>query len=118
VEGVFVRRISQLLFLVFYVASSYAISQERVGLIVSELQRSSSKIDGTHLDAARGQSHDTFPTYRQAKPKAASDAYFGPMELVHLLPHQSERSFHAQTFPLKSLRGIELLLSRAPPPCV
>ena len=109
------RRILRLLFLVFYVASSYAVSQERVGLIVSEVQRSSSREDGTQLDTDYSQPANAFPMYRQAKPKAGSDAYFGPVESVHFLAHESERSFHTQTSPLKSLRTIEQLLSRAPP---
>ena len=112
------RRISQLLFLVFYVASSYAISQERVSQVVSDLQRSSSREDGAELDTDHNPSVHGFPIYRQAKPKAGCDAYFGPVESVHLLPHESDRSFHAQTSSLKSLRSIERLLSRAPPSLV
>ena len=112
------RRILQLLFLVFYVASSYAVSQERVRQVVSELQRSSSTEDGTLLDTGHNQSVNAFPIYRQAKPKAGCDAYFGPVESVHFLPHEAERSFHAQTASLKPLRSIELLLSRAPPSLV
>jgi hypothetical protein len=109
------HKIVQLVFLVFYLASSYAVSQERVVLVVSELQHASSRSAGVQLASCQNQITKGFPAFGQAKPKAACDAYFGPSELIHFLAHQFDRSFHTQTSPLKSLNSIERLLSRAPP---
>src|SRR5687767_247648 len=109
------HRIMPLLFLVFYFASTCAISQERVRLIVGEIQQSASGDAGVQLDDGRNQIRNGFPSFRQAKPKAASDVYFGPSESIHLLPHKSDGAFHTQASSLKSLHSIERLLSRAPP---
>jgi hypothetical protein len=109
------RRVLQFLFLVFYFASSYAISQERTALIVSELQHSSSRESATQLDAGCKQLHNSFPNFRQAKPKAGGDTSFAGAALVAFLPELCEQSFHLQIFPLKSRTTIERIPSRAPP---
>jgi hypothetical protein len=109
------RKIVQVLFLVFYFASSYAISQEHVRLVVSELQDSASRNAEVQIDSCSNLIAYGFPAFRQAKPKTACDTYFGPRELIHFLPHQSEWTFHTCTSSLKSLASIERLLSRAPP---
>jgi hypothetical protein len=114
-KGFWMHKIVQLAFLVFYLASSYAVSQERIALAVSELQHASSRNAGVQIGTCDNQNINSFPAYRQAKPKAACDAYFGPGELLHLLPHGSERSFRIQPSSLKSLSSFERVLSRAPP---
>lgn len=105
----------RLLFLLFYVASSYAITQERTALIVEKFQRSSSRDDGTQVKKGCKSLFDGFPKYRQAKPKASFDLYFHHTEAVHLLPHVSDRSFELQTISLKSLFSLASILFRAPP---
>ena len=109
------RRIFYLLFLVFYVASSYAISQERVRLIVSELQHSASHADQLQLDNGCEQVRNGFPNFQRAKPKTISILCFG-LEPLLQQPRVSEVSFHLHpTTSFKSLYRGESVLSRAPP---
>jgi hypothetical protein len=110
------RRIVILLFLVFYFASSYAISQERIRLIVSEVQHSTSLGGQMQVDDGSNQLPDAFPNYRQAKPKTTCVLDFGLTPQPDLPPRVSERSFdiHSTTSFASLYRG-ENVLSRAPP---
>ena len=79
------RRLSYLLFLLFYFASSYAISQERTRLIVSELQHSASHADQPQFDNGCEQVRNSYPNYQRAKPKTISIPCFGLAPLLHQL---------------------------------
>ena len=103
------------LFLLFYVASSYAITQERTSLQVDQVQHSPSRTDQNQIDEDCEHRADGYPSYRQAKPKPGWDLYFWRVESVLPLPHVSEPSFHLQTLSFKSLHSLETVLSRAPP---
>ena len=109
------RQAFQLLFLAFYVTSSYAVTQERTALEADQVGHSSSKTDQILIDEAHKHPVDGYPNYRQAKPKAGADFFFWRVESVHLLPHVSEHVFHAQTYSFKSLDTLETVLLRAPP---
>ena len=109
------RRAFQFLFLLFYVGSSYAVTQERTVLEADQVQHSASKSDQTLIDESCKHPADGYPSYRQAKPKAGSDFYFSRVESIHLLPHVSEQAFHPQTYSHKSLNTLETVLLRAPP---
>jgi hypothetical protein len=104
------------LFLLFYVASSYAISQERVRLIVGDVQHSPTHLGELQIEEDHGQTQDNFPNYRQAKPKTICIAGVGPAPRLVFIPPVSDRSFniHSGTS-LKTLYRGESVLSRAPP---
>ena len=46
------RAVWQLLFLIFYAASSYAVSQERTAFIVEEFYRSASGVGQSQIDGS------------------------------------------------------------------
>ncbi len=108
------RRTFHLLFLVFYVASSYAISQERIRLIVSELEHSSSHDVQTQVDTGCKQLRNGFPNYQRAKPKTICSLCFGENQPV-CLSELSEPFFQRQTDPYVLHSDRESVLSRAPP---
>jgi len=114
-EAFELKRIFLLLFLLFYVASSYAISQERVRLIVSEIQHSSGHDDGSQVDAGCKKLRNGFPNYQRAKPKTICVLYVGQNLSLQLVRHVSDRSFHPHTLSFKSLDSSKSVLSRAPP---
>jgi hypothetical protein len=109
------RRIAQFLFLLFYVASSYATNQERIRLIVSELYHSSSRDGQSQIDADWSRLDGSFPNYREAKPKAIGALKVVRDQNLDFLPQVSHRVFHIQGHSLKSLFSIECILDRAPP---
>ena len=108
------HRISYFAFLLFYVASTDAISGERVVMIVSGLQQSPPTGDRTRLDAGK-QLPQGFPNYREAKPRGGAGLPFGRTKSVHTPPNLNERCIHPQTHPLKALFSLESVLLRAPP---
>jgi hypothetical protein len=103
------------LFLLFYVASSYAITQERISLAVEAVQASSSRDNKSQVDEKPDQAAKGFPNYRQAKPKTGSDLYLIDTEAVSHLPRVSTTSFEPQSVSFKSLFSLESILDRAPP---
>jgi hypothetical protein len=108
------RCVFQVLFLVFYSASSYAIGQERVYLVANELQHFVLRPDGLQFDDGCNQLRNGFPNFRQAKPETICILYFGFLQSF-ALPSLEVREFHAQSHALKSRDTIERILSRAPP---
>jgi hypothetical protein len=109
------RRLAYLFFLFFYVACTYAISQERVRLIVTELHHSAAHANEQQLDTGCEQLRNGFPNFQRAKPKTISILCFGLEPLLHQ-PRTSERSFHFHsTTSFKSPYRRESVLSRAPP---
>jgi hypothetical protein len=110
-----VRKLTRLAFLLFYVASSYAVGQERTRIIVRELEHSSSREDRADIDSGCERLVDSFPKYRQAKLRANSDLFFGSVGPIDLQRGLSEHSFAPQVHSLKSVESFEDALSRAPP---
>lgn len=109
------RRVLHFLVILYYVASSYAVSQERTSLIVSELHHSSSRQAQTQIDTGCTQLHAGLPNYRHAKPKSICALEFAPVEKTYFLPQVSSRVFQFQSHSLKSLYSIESILYRGPP---
>ncbi len=109
------RRVLQILFLLFYVASTYAIGQERTSLIVSELQHSGSREGQSQVGDGCRQLDPSRPIYRQAKPRTICAFEVGRGLNVRFLPHVSGRAIPLQLHSLKSLCSIERILDRAPP---
>jgi hypothetical protein len=105
----------QILFLIFYVASSYAISQERTSLVVSDIQHGGSRADIPSVDSRFDRLDADYPNFRHAKPKDTCDIYFWHFESVHLVPHVVERSFHPLTVSLGSNDPDAIEPPRAPP---
>jgi hypothetical protein len=102
------------LFLLFYIDCSYAISQERVRLLVSEVQHSASRSDGAWVDSGCQQLHDGFSNFRQAKPRAFCALAVGRDPTREFAPPFSRRPFFPQTISFKPSYRIETVPSRAP----
>lgn len=79
----------RVVFLLFYVASSYAITQERTALTTENLQRSISDSLKTEIGESGPQTPSASPEFRQAKPRPAADHFFGFGEAVRLLPPEA-----------------------------
>lgn len=109
------RQAVQVLFLVFYVASTYAIGQERTRLIVSELQHSCCREDQAQLKDGCKRLEQGFPTYRHAKPRTIGFQTFPGSRPFLCMPGAAERWFHVQPDSLKTIRITYSILSRAPP---
>jgi hypothetical protein len=105
------KAVLQLSFFVFYIASSYAVTQERT---VLQVQRSQAAGNPT-LEQTCHECHFAFPHFRQAKPKHGADSFFFHTESVHLIPHVSEHTFTVQTVSFKSIASLENTHLRAPP---
>jgi hypothetical protein len=111
-----VKRIHYLLFLVFYFASSYAVSQERTRIVVGEVQYSKSASDEVQVQDGRSQVRDTFPNYKQARPRMVSAVDMDLASQRELKPGLSEASLAGFSKSLlQSLYDGASFLSRAPP---
>jgi hypothetical protein len=108
-------RISQIVFLLFYVASSYAITQERTSLIVSELYHSSSRSNQFEFDSGCEQLRNGFPNFQRANPKTICALQIGRKLNVNSISPISQPAFPVQLRSLKSLYSAESILDRAPP---
>jgi hypothetical protein len=109
------RRGVQVLFLLFYVASSYAVYQERTRLIVIDFQHSSTRGSMASIEPGFSKLDVDFPNYRQAKPKSICALCLVSLHTSYFLPAVSERVFHSPSRSLKSLHVDSSVLSRAPP---
>jgi len=108
-------RISQIVFLLFYVASSYAITQERTSLIVSELYHSSSRSNQLQFDSGCKQLRNGFPNFQRARIKTICALQIGRNLNGNSLSPISQPTFPVQLRSLKSLHSAESILDRAPP---
>jgi hypothetical protein len=108
-------RLLQLLFLLLYVDASYAISQERVRHLVSELRHSTSRSEGMRVDSGCQQIHDDYPNFQRAKPKTFRAFGFVLNSSLQFAPTVSIRSFLPQTSSVNPSYHIESIPSRAPP---
>jgi len=106
------RTALQLLFLFFYLLSSYSTTQHRVSSVVHHLQHSG-KIGH---DSVRETSkvRVSYTNFREAK-KVGSDLCFGADPARTICPLVSIRSFRLQIVSLPSNFEIEPSHSRAPP---
>ena len=110
------REILQFLFIAYYVASSYAVSQERIRFLVSELHHSACREGQPQIDTPCDHLDGGLPNYRHAKPRACAAVAIAQNQPVFSLTRTSERVVQIQTCSLKSLCVTESILSRAPPP--
>jgi hypothetical protein len=108
------KALLQLSFLAFYIASSYAITQERAALQVEGAEDRLSGQTGSFEQNCQD-CHFAFPHFRQAKPKPTADVHFFRVELAQVLPVVSTRVFAAQTISFKSISTLENTHLRAPP---
>ena len=106
--------IFQVLFLVFYMASSYAVTQERTGLTAERFDSNSVGSQERQADCGAEHHLQKFPNYREAKPKIAFD---GPLKdrLDTPAPLASERCFSPLIHSFESIISTQTILSRAPP---
>jgi hypothetical protein len=110
------KRTLYLSFILFYVASSYAVSQERVHLIVELVQHTTSHDDRMQIEADGKQIRDGFPNYRQAKPKTICVFDFGLVPQLCCVPPPSDGFMHFDpTVKIQLLTLSGSVLSRAPP---
>jgi hypothetical protein len=110
------KRTLYLSFIVFYVASSYAVSQERVRLIVEFVQHTTSHDNHVQIEADGNQVRDGFPNYRQAKPKTVCVLDFGLVPQLRCLPPPSDGFMYVDPTVRLQLRTLSgSVLSRAPP---
>jgi hypothetical protein len=107
-------QILQIFFLLFYVASSYAITQERTRLIADKVQRSTAK-NQQELDVSLKYLHDGFPNFREAKPKSICVVDIGnnPSRCHSLEVRERVSALHRTS--LRSLSAIRRLFGRPPP---
>jgi hypothetical protein len=107
------RRSLQIIFILLYVASTYATKQALTRIIVSELQHSSQ--DDQAQTRSRSQIEAGFPKHREAKPNPTCSLDVVQIDRVDVLPVFSECVFHLHIHSLKSLNTIQSISSRAPP---
>jgi hypothetical protein len=108
------RATAQLLFLLFYIASSYAKGQERTAFIASRLVHSGT-LDQCALQAGHGQLDPAWPEYREAKPKTICATSLGISRSVPFREQISEQVVQPPLESEKSLCSLEHSLDRAPP---
>jgi hypothetical protein len=106
------RGVIQLLFLVFYVGSSYVTTQYRVTSVVHKLQRSNARDNQSTLESCKQSINCT--RFREAK-KAVTDFSFRTDATPTFALRVSERQFAPQTSFYKSQFDVEARHSRAPP---
>jgi hypothetical protein len=106
------RAVVQLLFILFYVGSSYVTTQHRLTYIVHRLEHSNSRDNHSSLESCKEGIRYTH--FREAK-KAGTDFNFGTDGTPNLAPMVSDRQFTLQTSFYKPQFDIEARHSRAPP---
>jgi hypothetical protein len=89
-------------------------SQQRTGLLLSELQHASERGADKEVQEGCKPLEDGYTRYRQAK-KASCDFDFRPVSALNPSLHSTVRDFERQNISLKSLLTVRLLASRAPP---
>jgi hypothetical protein len=110
-----IRRTLSVVFVLFYMASSYAVTQERTDLIAGRVRDSASERRQSHLEERASYLVDAFPQYREAKPKAGCDLFFSRPVSLGPLPNISERCFRVDDYAPACTTDLEGFLSRAPP---
>lgn len=106
------RAAIQVLFIVFYVGSSYVTTQHRLTHIVHRLEHSGSRDANPTVEDCKERLRYTH--FREAK-KAISDFNFGFDATPKFVPPVSSRQFTRQTGFYESQFDIEARHSRAPP---
>jgi hypothetical protein len=107
------KAVFQLAFCLFYVASSYAITQERTEIVASTFQQSSG--DETQVKQHSPRIHKGFPRYREAKPKTGAEFALleGSLGEVPFLIPVALLEIRESSF--KSITVFDRAASRAPP---
>jgi hypothetical protein len=110
------KRTVYLSFLVFYFASCYVVTQERVSLIAGHVQHSPSHGNQSQMENDGRHVRDGFPNYRQAKPKTNCVLAFALIAQQAFIPTFSDRFFRIDSsVSLQSLKHGGSFVSRAPP---
>jgi len=108
-------RIFHILFLMFYVASCYAIGQERTSFVASNLRLSGSHDCQDALRSRTAELNPGWPNYREAKPKPITAIEMVPQQFVSLRPHVNGYALSPQLSSLKPQYTLQRALDRAPP---
>jgi hypothetical protein len=106
------RAIVQLVFLLFYLGSSYVTTQHRISYFVHKLEHSKTKKDAS-LEH-EGKQRVRYTHFREAK-KVALDFHFKPDPAPELVPPVFIQTFHTQVLSLQTQFDVETCHSRAPP---
>ena len=110
------RRIAQLSFLVFYIASAYVTAQEQTSAFASQVQRFSRPAAlSCSVDAGAEYFVSNFPNFKQAKPRSICALEIGQRVESVFLPRIIESVCPIQIHSLKARPTIECALDRAPP---
>ena len=109
------RRTIQFLFILFYVASGHAVSQERTNLIVSELQHSSSHGGQLQFDTGCDRLDAGIPFYQQVKPSSNNITELSHSPAVCPLQDAVERLLPIPHCRSKRPNSIQSNFDRAPP---
>jgi hypothetical protein len=104
-----------LTFLLFYVASSYAITQVRSKFTAEQVRQSTESDGKTQIREPYEELSQGFPQYRQAKPKPGVHVFFHEARTIQPEPPASSRSFEPRTFPFHHAVSRGSVPSRAPP---
>jgi len=102
-----------ILFAAFYLLSSYATNQDRIGYIVDGLQHSAARPDDVSTGQA-GKDRIHYTHFREAK-KVDVGLNFNSALTLRFCTPVSFREFHPQVFAFKSQFALEISHSRAPP---
>ena len=109
------RPLTRILFVLFYVCSSYAITQTRTSDFLTEFDHVVSRAGKTQIHESCRQFASGYPNYRQAKPKPVhhDSSNYGEIARLHI---QSAAAFTAPTtISARSTFDADPLFSRPPP---
>jgi hypothetical protein len=108
-------RAFHLLLLLFYFGTSYTVSQERVRLLVSEVQHSTSRSTGAQVDSGCQHWSSSLPNFQRTKPSMICWTHCTPDQVLWLPPAISKERFVSHAFLIVSKVGTPIVPSRAPP---
>ena len=108
------RRATQLLLVCFYLASSVAVGQERMSLLLNEWEHASDRGTEQQINEGCSRLQDGYPRYREAK-KVNLEIDFQPALPTVISPHVRDRCFLSLELAAKSHIAIRVSPSRAPP---
>jgi hypothetical protein len=109
------RTVFVLLFVLFYLGSSIAVTASRTSIVVAELQHASDRGDQELIQESCQQLHGGCPRYREAK-KAGMDVPLHVRSTGISAPRIAIYEFHVATVYLVSSVVLRIHSSRAPPP--
>jgi hypothetical protein len=105
--------VGQILFLLFYVASAYAVRAERIADTIQEV-RAAAVTESLEIGSDETHSPHGFPRYREAK-KVNKDFENRPALIVTLAPESAFHDFTVSPTSIRSLSTLDSSHPRAPP---